>query len=90
MTYKRKLNARKSLQKGGSILASTALAKNKKKHKDVAEAVLIKAQKAIIFAENKARKKLYKREVQAQKDEKARRILIQESQVLGSFIHPDA
>ena len=45
---------------------------------------------AIVFAENKARKELHKRGVQARKDEKARRILIQESQVLGSFIHPDA
>ena len=90
MTYKRKLDARKSLQKGGSILASTALAKSKKKRRDAAEAVLIKAQKAIVFAENKARKELHERGVQARKDEKARRILIQESQVLGSFIHPDA
>ena len=90
MTYKRKLDARKSLQKGGSILASTALAKSKKKRRDAAEAVLIKAQKAIVFAENKARKELHERGVQARKDEKARRILIQESQVLGSFIHSDA
>ena len=79
MTYKRKLDARKSLQKEGSILASTALAKSKKKRKNAAETVLIKAQKAIVFAENKTRKKLYKRGVQARKDKKARRILIQES-----------
>ena len=89
MTYKRKLDARRSLQKGGSILASTALAKSKKKRRDAAESVLIKAQKAIISAENKTRRKLYKRRVQAQKDEKARCILIQESQVLRSFIYPD-
>jgi hypothetical protein len=43
MTYKRKLDARRSLQKGGSILASTALAKSKKKRRDAAESVLIKA-----------------------------------------------
>ena len=79
MTYKRKLDARKSLQKGGSILASTALAKSRKKRRDAAESVLTKAQKAIICAENKIRKELYKREVQARKDEKARCILIQES-----------
>jgi hypothetical protein len=63
ITYKRKLDARRSLQKRGSILASTALAKSKKKRKDAAESVLIKAQKAIISAENKARKELYKRGV---------------------------
>jgi hypothetical protein len=50
---------------------------------------LIKAQKAIVSTENKARKELHKRKVQARKDEKARRILIQESQVLGAFIHSD-
>jgi hypothetical protein len=43
ITYKRKLDARRSLQKEGSILASTALAKSKKKRKDAAESVLIKA-----------------------------------------------
>jgi hypothetical protein len=89
MTYKRKLDARRSLQKRGSILASTALAKSRKKRRDAAEIVLIKAQKAIVSAENKAKKELYKRGVRAQKDEKARRILIQESQVLRSFIYPD-
>ena len=43
MTYKRKLDARRSLQKRGFILASTALIKSKKKRKDAAESVLIKA-----------------------------------------------
>ena len=76
ITYKRKLDARRSLQKGGSIFASTALAKSKKKRRDAAESVLIKAQKAIVFTKNKAKKKLYKRRVQAQKDKKARYILI--------------
>jgi hypothetical protein len=42
-THKRKLDARKSLQKGGSILASTALNRSKKKRKDAAEAELKKA-----------------------------------------------
>jgi hypothetical protein len=61
--YKRKLDARRSLQKRGFILASTALVKSKKKPRDAAESVLIKAQKAIVFVENKARKELYKRGV---------------------------
>jgi hypothetical protein len=76
ITYKRKLDARRSLQKEGFILASTALTKSKKKRRDAAESVLIKAQKAIVSAESKARKELHTRGVQAQKDEKARRILI--------------
>jgi hypothetical protein len=88
-THKRKLDARKSLQKGGSILASTALNRSKKKRRDAAEAELKKAQKAILTAENKAKRELHEKGVQARKDEKARRLLIQESQVLGSFIHPD-
>jgi hypothetical protein len=61
--YKRKLDARRSLQKRGSILASTALAKSKKKRRDAVESVLIKAQKAIVFVENKARRELYERGV---------------------------
>ena len=36
---------------------------------------------------NKAKRELYKKRVQAQKDKKARCLLIQESQVLGSFIY---
>jgi hypothetical protein len=88
-THKRKLDARKSLQKGGSILASTALKRSKKKRRDAAEAELKKAQKAISITENKAKRELHERGVQARKDEKARRLLIQESQILGSFIHSD-
>jgi hypothetical protein len=67
MTYNSKLNAGRSLQKRRSILASTALAKSKKKHKDAAKSVLIKAQKPIVFAENKARKKLHERGVRGTK-----------------------
>jgi hypothetical protein len=42
-TYKRKLDARKSLQKRGCILASTAFNRSKKKRRDAAEAELKKA-----------------------------------------------
>jgi hypothetical protein len=43
MIYKRKLDARRSLQKKGFILANTALIKSKKKRRDAVESVLIKA-----------------------------------------------
>ena len=42
-THKHKLDVWKSLQKRGSILASTALKRSKKKRKDTAEAELKKA-----------------------------------------------
>jgi hypothetical protein len=62
-THIRKLDARKRLQKGGSILASTALNKSKKKRKDAAEAELKKAQKAILTTKNKAKRELHKKRV---------------------------
>jgi hypothetical protein len=54
-THKPKLDAPKSFQKEGSILASTALNRSKKKRRDAAEAELKKAQKAILTTENKAK-----------------------------------
>jgi hypothetical protein len=59
-THKRKLNARKSLQKGGSILASNTLDRSKKKRWYEADEKLRKARKAIIIEENKAKRKLHK------------------------------
>jgi hypothetical protein len=43
ITYKHKLDARRSLQKRCFILANTALIKSKKKRKDAVKSVLIKA-----------------------------------------------
>jgi hypothetical protein len=51
------------LKKKGFIFASTALVKSQKKRKNTIKSVLIKTQKAIIFAKNKTRKELYKRRV---------------------------
>jgi hypothetical protein len=84
-THKRKLDAQKSVQKEGSILASTALNRSKKKRRDAAEAELKKAQKAILTVENKAKESYMKRVFRHEKDEKSRRLLVQESQVLGCF-----
>jgi cellobiose-specific phosphotransferase system component IIA len=72
--------------KGGSILASDALEKSKKKRREKADEKLPKATKAVTSAENKAKKILHERGVQARKDEKPRRLFIQQSQALRAFI----
>ena len=87
-THKRKLQARKSLQKGGSLLASDALQKIKDKKRKEADENLKRARTAITRAENKAKNELHAKGVQARKDEKARLQFIQEHHVLGSTI-PD-
>jgi hypothetical protein len=56
--HKRKLNARKSLSKGGSILACDALKKIKDKKRKEADEGLRKAKTAITRAENKAKNEL--------------------------------
>jgi hypothetical protein len=75
-THKRKLDARKCVQKEGSILASTALNRSKMKRRDAAEAELKKAQKDILTVKNKAKSELHEKSVQARKEKKARRLLI--------------
>ena len=48
---------------GGSILATDALERYKKKHRTAADKKLQKTRKAITIVENKAKKELYKRGV---------------------------
>ena len=86
---KAKLHSRKTLGKGGSILASDALEKIKIKDRKEAEDTLRKAKKAITCAENKAKRELYTRGVEARKDEKARLALIRQQPILGTLI-PDS
>jgi hypothetical protein len=62
-THKRKLNARKSLQKEGFILASNALNQSKKKRWHKTDKKLQKARKAITIEENKTKRKLHEKEV---------------------------
>jgi hypothetical protein len=87
-THKRKLEARKSLGKGGSLLASDALQKIKIKRRKEADDVLRKAKTAITRVENKAKNELNAIGIKARKDEKARLLLIQQHQALGISI-PD-
>jgi cellobiose-specific phosphotransferase system component IIA len=77
-THKRKLDARKSLAKGGSITASDALQRVKDKRRKEADDNVQKAKTAITRTENKARNMLKERGIQARKDERARLLLIQQ------------
>ena len=60
-----KLHSHKTLGKGGSILASNTLKKIKNKDRKEAEDTLRKAKKAITYVENKAKRELYTRGVEA-------------------------
>jgi DDE superfamily endonuclease len=89
-THKRKLNARKSLGKGGSILARDALQKIKDKRRQEADDKLKRAKKAITVAENKAKNALRDRGVRARKDEKARQAFIKANSGLVGIEIPDS
>jgi len=88
-THKAKLNARLSFQKGGSILASDALAQKKVKARKAAEEKLKKAQTAVTRAENKAKEDLRVKGVAARKAERDRVKTIQEHQALGIQLAPE-
>jgi len=62
-THKRKLNARRSLGKGGSILACDVFQKIKDKKRKEADDNLRKAKTAITCTENKAKSILKERGV---------------------------
>jgi hypothetical protein len=87
-THKRKLIARKSLGKGGSLLACDALQKIKDKQRQEAEDKLWKGKRAITLAENRAKNQLHIRGVQACKEEKARLAYIKQQQPLGVELPP--
>jgi hypothetical protein len=72
VTYKHKLTTRKSLGRGGSLLALDALQKIKGKRRQEADDKLRKVNRAITLTENKAKNELHIRGVQARREEKAR------------------
>lgn len=88
-THKAKLNARRSLQRGGSILALDALNQKKVKARKAAEEKLKKAQTAATRAENKAKEELRVKGVAARKAEKDRFKTIQQHQALGIQLPPE-
>jgi hypothetical protein len=87
-THKAKLNARQSLSKGGSILASDALVKTKEKKRKAAADLVKRAKRKITITENKAKEALRVQGVAARKEEKARLQFIADSQALGIYIPP--
>ncbi len=87
--HKRKLNARKSLSKGGSYLASDALKRIKEKRRTEADDALKKAKRAFQLAENKAKTALKNRGIATSKQETARKKAIKEQQQRGLSI-PDS
>src|SRR5271163_2108139 len=88
-THRAKLNARLSLQRGGSILASDALNQKKVKARKAAEEKLKKAQTTVTRAENKAKEELRVKGVAARKAEKDRLKTIQQHQALGIQLPPE-
>jgi hypothetical protein len=76
-THRAKLNARLSLQRGGSILASDTLNQKKVKARKAAEEKLKKTQTAVTRAENKAKEELRVKGVATRKAEKDRLKTIQ-------------
>ena len=87
--HKAKLNARLSLQKGGSLLGIDGLNKKMKVKREAAEDAVRKAKRRIVQHENKAKSKLHQRGIQARKDEKARLQFISSNRVLGARIPDD-
>jgi hypothetical protein len=86
--HKKKLIARKSLAKGGSLLASDALQTMAKKRKKEADEALRKANTAYTRARNKQLEELWKEGVADCQKERERKELIQQHQTLGITIPP--
>ncbi len=88
-TYKAKLNARLSLQRGGLILALDALDQKKIKARKAAKEKLKRAQTAVTRAENKAKEELRVKGVAARKAEKDRLKAIQQHYALSIQLPPE-
>jgi hypothetical protein len=84
--HKKRLSARKSLAKGGSLLASVALTTMAEKRRKEADEVLRKANLALIRAQNKQKEELRQLGVADRRQEQERKKYIQQHQALGSQI----
>jgi hypothetical protein len=76
--HKKRLSARKSLSKGGSLLASVALTTMAEKRKKEADEVLRKANLALIRAQNKQKEELRQLGVADRRQEQERKKYIQQ------------
>jgi hypothetical protein len=80
--HKAKLTARMSLGKGGSMLASVALACKKEKEVKMVGEALKQAKAALSYTENKTKKEVYHLGVADRKDEIERKKWVKEQQAL--------
>jgi hypothetical protein len=85
-THKKREISRKSLSKGGSLIASDALQKMAEKRRKEANEVLRKATIALTRAVNKQNSELKQEGIADRAAERERRQYIQQHQVLGSTI----
>ena len=84
--YKKRLKARRSLAKGGSLLASDALQKIAEKRRKEADEILRKANTTLTRAQNKQTEELRQEGVADRSAERERKQYIQRCQVLGCLI----
>jgi hypothetical protein len=85
---KKRAIARRSLSKGGSLLASEALQKMAEKRRKEADEVLRKANTALTRAQNKQKNELNAEGVLDRTAERERKLYIQQHQALGYEIPP--
>ena len=86
---KRKTTSRRSIHQGGEVKVSVAREKKRKRDVEEKERAIRKAEKRIKTAVNKAKKALTARGVAAWKEEKARKLAVQELEAKGEPV-PDA
>jgi hypothetical protein len=86
--HKKRLISRRSLAKGGSLLASDALQKMIEKRRKEADEVLRKANTALTRAQNKQTEELRQEGVADRSAERERKQYLQQHQALGSTIPP--
>ena len=85
--HKSKLDVRMSLSKGGNMLAINGLEKKKMLKRKYADDVVKKQKTKIRRYKNKAKRELYKAEVKARREEKARLKFLSNNQgIFGAYI----
>jgi hypothetical protein len=85
-SHKKRLHARKSLAKGGSLLASKAITTIAQKRRKEADEALRKANLALTRTQNKQAEDLRKEGVKDRRREKERKAQIQQHQLVGITI----
>ncbi len=84
--HKEKLNARKSLSKGGQLYAFQGIHQKGVKRRKEADDTLKRAQKALQVAENKLKQEFNQRGIQGRKDEIIRKKVVQQLQATNQLV----